>query len=281
MKSLMLLAPGALLITSLTAVVLLPRTAQAHGATADQLERVSHALEHDPADAQLYVRRATLRQAQGDWAGAIEDLDRAARLAPQLAVVDLHRGRLLLDAGCPAGARRALDRYVQRAGDDPQGWLERARAQVRLGEPLAAARDYRAATERLGEPGPDIVWSMPMPCWQRVRRTACRRCRCVETGISRLGPLLTLQLKAADIELSLGRYDAALRRYEQLASLSPRKERWHLVRGDTLSSAGRPQEARAAYLAAMASIDSLPPHLLQVPATRDLKRRVSERLATL
>ncbi len=281
MKSLMLLAPGALLITSLTAVVLLPRTAQAHGATADQLELVSHALEHDPDDAQLYVRRATLRQAQRDWAGALEDLDRAARLAPQLAVVDLNRGRLLLDAGRPAEARRALDRYVQRAGDDPQGWLERARAQVRLGEPLAAARDYRAAMARLGEPGPDIILEHADALLAAGEAHRVQALQVVEGGISRLGPLLTLQLKAADIELGLGRYDAALRRFEQLASLSPRKERWHLMRGDTLSSAGRPQEARAAYLAAMASIDSLPPHLLQVPATRDLKRRVSDRLATL
>ena len=281
MKSLMSAGPGSLLIASLTAVVLLPLTAQAHGATADQLEQVSHALEHDPADAQLYVRRATLRQTQRDWAGAIEDLDRAARLAPQLAVVDLARGRLLLDAGRPAEARRALDRYVQRAGDDPQGWLERARATVRLGEPLAAARDYRAAMERLGEPGPDLVLEHADALLAAGDAHRVQALQVVESGIARQGPLLTLQLRAADIELSLGRYDAALRRFEQLAARSPRQERWQLRRGDVLRSAGRPREARAAYLAAMASIESLPPHLLQVPATRDLKRQVRDRLATL
>jgi predicted Zn-dependent protease len=281
MKSLLFLAPGALLIASLATVVLLPRTAQAHGATADQLEQVSHALEHDPGDAQLYIRRATLRQTRREWAGAIEDLDRAARLAPQLPVVDLARGRLLLDAGRPAEARRALDSYVRRAGDDPQGWLERARANVGLGEPLAAARDYRAAMERLRDPGPDIVLEHADALLAAGDGHRVQALQVVESGIARQGPLLTLQLKAADIELSLGQHDAALRRFEQLAAQSPRKERWQLRRGDVLRSAGRPQEARAAYLAAMASIESLPPHLLQVPATVDLKQRVSDRLATL
>jgi tetratricopeptide (TPR) repeat protein len=170
---------------------------------------------------------------------------------------------------------------VQLAGEDPQGWLERARAQVRLGEPLAADRDYRTAMARFGEPGPDIVLEHADALLAAGEAQRAQALQVVESGISRLGPLLTLELKAADIELSLGQYDAALRRFEQLASLSPRKERWHLMRGDTLSRAGRPQEARAAYLAAMASLDSLPPHLVQVPATRDLRRRVGDRLAAL
>jgi len=281
MKPSAFLTRGAVLIASLAAVALLPRNAQAHGSTHDQIEQVSHALEHDPADAQLYVKRARLRQAQRDWAGAISDLDEAARLAPQLAVMDLNRGRLLLDAGRAAEARRALDRYVQRASDDPQGWLERARAQVRLGEPLAAAQDFHAAIDRLGEPPPDIILEHADALLAAGEAHRAQALQVVERGISRLGPLLTLQLKAADIELSLGEYDAALRRFEQLAALSPRKESWHVRRGDALARAGRPQEARTAYLAAMASIESLPPHLLQMPATVDLTRQVRDRLARL
>lgn len=277
----MMLTRVALLIASLAAVTLLPRPAQGHGATRDQIEQVSDALEHDPADAQLYVKRATLREAQRDWAGAISDLDHAARLAPQLAVVDLHRGRVLLDAGRAAEARRALDRYVRRASGDPQGWLERARAQVQLGEPLAAAEDYRVAIDRLVEPAPDIVLEYADAFLAAGEGHRAQALQVVESGISRLGPLVTLQLKAADIELSLGEYDAALRRFEQLAALSPRKERWHVRRGDALASAGRPQEARTAYLAAMASIESLPPHLLELPATVDLTRRVRASLDRL
>ncbi|MEO8444212.1 MAG: tetratricopeptide repeat protein, partial [Gammaproteobacteria bacterium] len=130
-------------------------------------------------------------------------------------------------------------------------------------------------------PGPDIVLEHADALLGAGDAHRVPALQVVEGGISRQGPLLTLQLKAADIELSLGQYDAALRRFEQLAAQSPRKERWQLRRGDVLRSAGRPQEARAAYLAAMASIESLPPYLLQMPATRDLRRRVADRLATL
>ena len=76
MKSLMLLAPGALLVTSLTAVVLLPRVAQAHGDARLSLEPLhgfGHGLEELRPD---HLQRARL--AQQEVLGAVHGPHAAA-----------------------------------------------------------------------------------------------------------------------------------------------------------------------------------------------------------
>jgi predicted Zn-dependent protease len=255
------------------------RMANAHGVTHEQIERVSRALEREPGNAQLLLKRAKLLHAHRDWDGAQRDFDRAAALQPQWATVDLERGRMLLDAGRAAEARKALDRYVQRAAGDAHGRLERARALRRLGEPIAAAHDYRAALALAQAVEPDYFIEHAdalLAAGPAHRREALHA---VQEGIVRLGPLVALQVKAADIEIALGEHDAAAARFERLAEQSPRKESWHVRRGDVLALGHRRQEAHAAYADALAAIDKLPPHLQDLTATVELRRQAGERLA--
>jgi tetratricopeptide (TPR) repeat protein len=253
----------------------------AHGVTHEQIERVSREIEREPANARLFLKRATLRHAHRDWVDAQSDFDRAAALAPQWAVVDLERGRMLLDAGRPADARRALDRYVQRAGGDAQGRLERARALRQLGEPLAAVQDYRAALAMAESVEPDVFIDHADALLAAGPAHGREALLAVQEGLSRLGPLVALHLKAAQIEVALGEHAAAAARFERMAEQSARKESWHLRRGDVLAAGQRAQEARAAYAAAIDAVDKLPPHLQTLPATIELKKQAGARLATL
>jgi hypothetical protein len=71
--------------------------------------------------------------------------------------------------------------------------------------------------------------------------------RGLDTGIARLGPVVTLELAAADMEVLLGRYDAALSRIDRVAAQSGRKEPWLARTGAILEKAGRSEEALATY----------------------------------
>jgi predicted negative regulator of RcsB-dependent stress response len=96
-----------------------------------------------------------------------------------------------------------------------------------------------------------------------------------------LGPLVTLELCAVDIEVKDKQYDAALARLDLLAAKSPRKESWLARRGDILLQAGKTEEARKAFQTALDAMETLPPARRNVPAMLELQTRLREQLAKL
>jgi len=93
-----------------------------------------------------------------------------------------------------------------------------------------------------------------------------------------LGYPLTLSLCAIEVELALQRFDAALRRVDDILSRSQRKETWLARRGEILEQANRATEARAAFMAALAAIDALPEHRRTTKAVIDLRTHVEKKL---
>jgi len=98
--------------------------------------------------------------------------------------------------------------------------------------------------------------------------------RGLDEGMEKLGPLITLQLAALDLELAQKRYDRALARLERIAAGSPRKETWLARRGEIMEQAGRKTEAHESYAAALAAIETLPPHRRRVKATTEMETRL-------
>jgi predicted RNA polymerase sigma factor len=89
-----------------------------------------------------------------------------------------------------------------------------------------------------------------------------------------MGPLVTLQLTAIDLELRRKNHDAALARIDVVMQRSPRKESWLARKGEILLQAGRTEEAKKSYEAALAALNTLPPGRRNVPAVKDLERRI-------
>ena len=96
-----------------------------------------------------------------------------------------------------------------------------------------------------------------------------------------MGPLVTLQLHAIDLEVKMGKVDQGLKRLEGIAAQSPRKETWLARRGEILKNAGRNKEAAEAFKASLKAIDRLPPSRGRVPAMRELRKRVNAALSEL
>lgn len=249
--------------------------ARGHPEIDDALARLAERLAAAPGDASLYLERGELYARHEDWASAEANYLRAAELSPRLPRLDLARGALALATGHPAEARAHLDRALVVTPRDPETRILRARALARLGLRPAALADYAVAFAHLPAPSPELfleraaLFSVPADAL-----------RSLDEAIALLGPVISLHRRALEIELSLGRTDAALARLDVLAAATERPELWLKRRGDVLAAAGRPTEARAAYAAALAAVARLPGWLAESPDTARLSAELTRLAGT-
>lgn len=252
----------------------------AHGPAHEQIAALTEEIKKNPRDAVLYLKRGEMHRAHEQWDAAQADFDTAAMINPNLAPLDLLRGRLFQEAGWNLSARVALDRFLARNTNSVEALITRARTLVKLSEPLAAANDYARALALLPEPAPEIYIERSQALAAAGDKHLDDAVRCLDEGIGRLGPLVTLELFAIDLDVKRGSFDSALRRVDTVSGRLPRKETWLAKRGEILLQARRTNEAHSAFQAALSAIDSLPPARKSLPAMIELRRRVQDQLTT-
>lgn len=247
----------------------------AHPEIDEALARLSAQLAATPDDASLYLARGELYAKHEEWPLAEANYLRAVELSPRLPRLDLARGELALATGHAAEARALLDRAVVAAPADPAVLILRARALAGLGLRPAALADYAAALRLLPAPAPELLL-------ERVALFAspADALHSLDEAIARLGPVVTLHLRALDLELALGRTDDALARLALLAAATENPAPYLKRRGDILAAAGRPAEAHAAYAAALASITALPTWLAKSPDNARLSTELTRLAST-
>ena len=259
---------------------LLPSTARAHGDFHLVIAEIDKQIEANPKDPELYIRRGELHRTHQDWDSAYADFDRAAVLAPKLDAIDFVRGRLFLEANWLQSAMRVLDRFLSRQTNHVEGYITRARVQAKLTQHVAAAADFTRAIAFSPELWPDLFIERAQTLAAAGDNYFPAALEGIDEGIKKLGPLVTLQLYAIDLETKQKRYDGALARLDKIAKQSPRQETWLARRGEILQQAGRPGEAREAFKSALAAIAQLPPARRNVPAMLELEKRLQEQLKT-
>ena len=235
-------------------------------------------------------------------------------LAVEPAAVDLCRARLHLDRGAPADALEAAERALDAEPDAPApAQLLRAAALDALDRPAEAAAAYDEALAHAERVRPGDVLAAA-DCHRRGGGAASPPDRddartaeptaaeptaaeptaaapatasgghlaallCLERGLARLGPSVSLELAALDDEVALERWKPALARIDRLMAGEVRQESWLLRRGEVLEAARCPGEARKAYAAALEALELLPAAVLARPQTAALRRRGEEGLA--
>jgi tetratricopeptide (TPR) repeat protein len=266
-------------------IVLASMSAEAHGAVHEQIAEVTEQLKANPTNAGLYVKRGELHSDHGDWDAALSDYDHAGQLNPSLSIVELARGRTLFQAARFDSAKEALDRYLGRQPNHTDALVLRARVLAQLGHLSASAIDYTRAIDYLAEirrPNPDYYFERARVVAAQGRAQVREALRGLDDGMVTLGPLPTLQLYAIELELTIGRTDAALTRLDAVARQQPnRPEAWLVRRGEILEHAGRIVEARKAYEEAAAAIDLLSQHRRGTRATLELETRIKEAISRL
>jgi predicted Zn-dependent protease len=258
-------------------VALLSSFAVAHEGLHEQIVAITAKIKRDPRNASLYLQRGELHRLHRDWTRAAADYDRAARLQPDLTIIDLARGKMLFESGRFLRARSTLNRFLIQQPGHYEGLVTRARVLAGMGLRSDAITDFGEALARSTAPDPDLYI-------ERAHAAAGDEKRIDEAldgldeGIRRLGPLVTLQVTAIDLELRRHNYDGALARLDQVTSQSERKETWLVRRGEILKLAGRQEEARVAFNAALIAIESLPPERRQNRAVTALQLRARSAL---
>lgn len=240
----------------------------AHGDLHAQIAAATARMGRDPRNPLLYVERGGLYRAHREWRLALADCDRALRLNPELGDARLCRGLTLADAGRHSAAERELTALLERHPDLVVARVARARAFVSLGRPLDADPDYAAALSR--HPNPD---------WYLERAHALQQggdaeaIRVLDEAIEKLGPLVTLEEYAIELDIAASRYDSALDRIDRVLGRLPRSPSWLVRRGGVLERFKRPADARHAYVQAVEAIVALPPARRHTRATEDVMAR--------
>ena len=262
------------IVIALVAAAFLPLRLLAHGDLHEQILAVTEQIAKDPKNSELYLKRGELHRMHQEWDLAQADYDHAVDLNPSLAVIDFTRGRMFLEANWPNSAKVCLDRFLLKHTNHVEGFIARARTLVKLEKPLDAARDFTTAIRYAPAGRPELYIERAQALTGAGDRHYAEALRGLDEGIERLGPLVTIQLHAIDLELKRKQFDAALARLEKISAQSPRKETWLARRGEILLQAGRREEARAAYEQALKALDTLPPGRRNVPAMNELERRI-------
>jgi predicted Zn-dependent protease len=258
----------------LTGITFLSPQLEAHADDAVELAAVDALISQEPSNADHYLRRASHRADHRAWDAAFADLQHATELAPQSERVHVVSGRIYLAAERLREALTELNTALALAPRDAEAFILRARVESQLGQIGPAHADYTAAIDLLADPSPSLFLeraALPIASLAALRG--------LDEGIARLGPAVPLLEQALALELRMGRTDAALGRLDVLAAGSERKEIFLKRRGDLLALAGRANEARTAYAAALAAVESLPSWLHDSPENRQLARDLARLVA--
>jgi tetratricopeptide (TPR) repeat protein len=252
--------------------VLAPR-ALAHGDLHERIAEVSRQIEKEPNRADLRFKRADLHRLHHDWPAARTDLAAARQLDPQLADLDFL-------AGIPAAALELLDHQLTANPNHVAARLWRARSLVALDRPGDAVRDYDLTLRTSREHVPDHYL-------ERARAQCAAGMDVVvvlqglDEGIGCLGPLVSLQSMAVDLELQRNDRQAAVRRIDQTLPTLPFRAPWLLRRGQVLEQDGKPAEARQTYTTALRELTAIPAARRRSTVHQELEQQLRHALEAL
>jgi len=238
-------APLALFLIAASAAPVL-----AHPELDEEIEEATQRIASAPDPAVLLMGRGELYRIAKDWKAAQADYDLAAALNPKLHGLELCRAALTLDQGHGVEARAALDKYLGRNPREAEAWTLRSQASEALRRHEDAAADVSRVIELTEKPTPDLYVERSRLLVNAGQKAEALRC--LDDGITRLGPVATLELAAVDLEVARGNTAGALARVERVEAQMERPEALLTRRAEILAAAGDAEGARRAREAAAA-----------------------------
>jgi Flp pilus assembly protein TadD len=250
-----------------------------HGSYHERIDYLTGEIQKNPSDPLLRFELANLLGQHGDFQLALETLDRVDALAPGKFLTDSLRGEVWLGAGEFAKAKEVLDRQLLSHPENARALLLRARAEQKLGQEQASLSDYREALTRTPLPEPDLFQEVANALAEHGQEKEAAAV--LAAGIEKLGKIPSLILRAIDLEIKTGNFDAALKRIEDARRSAPRPEPWMARRAAVLAQAGRIEDARAAWKELEKHLASLPEQERNSHAMINLAEEIRQALASL
>ncbi len=221
------------------------------------IDAATRAIIEKPEDAALYLRRAFLHLEHGDWNACLLDVDEAEKRQTQDVGAGLLRGRALASGGRFAEAKAVLDTFVASHPDSAPALMQRARVLGALDEKAEAADEFLRAMSHVAQPEPDHVFELV--AFLRAAGREVDALAAIDEALARMRGLQSLVDRAVEIEMKLGRHDAALHRMDEVIQGARIKEPLLAKRASLLARAGRTRDCIAGWKALQERILAMPP----------------------
>jgi len=257
------------LLCLLSVAVFAGVAAEASEDAASRIRRLDDLIARAPtgtATAHLLTQRAAAHRDAQRWTAAVADIERARAADPTRSTLDREQGRILIAAGRTHEGLVYLERYLTHDPANPNLWLDLARAYSSLSIHDRATSAYAQALRYDPRPGPELFLERSTAIAARGPDFQQAALDVLEAGIQRLGPAISLQLRALEFEIALQRFEAALGRVDALESRARTRAPWLLRRAEILHLANRAPEALRTLERARLDATSVPAHRQGSPA---------------
>ena len=175
----------------------------AHEDPPAQISNLTHLLVEHPKNSDLYLQRGELYRLGGKWLAAEADYTTARALGADSSRVALCLAALELNRGNPKGALAFLNQVVE-VGTSTLFIRGRALRQLgRLHEAVTVLEQAVAASPR---PRPEDYLELSEAIREQGDPFILRALDILDAGSRRLGPIATLILAAAELEVRRGGY---------------------------------------------------------------------------
>ena len=249
-----------------------------HGDRNEHLARLDAKIEANPTAVPLLLERSAAHRRLGHYEASLADLDRVLTLSPDNQRVHYLRGLTHLRSGSLAEAEVSLRQYLKSEPGSASGHTALAETLNGQGQHVAAAEQYTLAIAAQGVAVPDHYLARAKAYRAAGTPYLGLAVEGLDEGMSSIGPLVTLQRLAIEIEIDRGDHAKAIARIDEVLAKAPRKETWLVRKGSILASAGQEAAALDAFRRANAALESLPVRLRSSPAMTALRETITNHL---
>jgi predicted RNA polymerase sigma factor len=143
-----------------------------------------------------------------------------------------------------------------------------------MGKRAGAISDLDAALATSPAPRPETYRERARMILESEKPDRVRALAGLDQGIARLGPIISLVLPAVELEVELGRHEAALARLDDLEPQFDLRSPLLARRAEILMKAGRVMEAHATYTEALSELEDLSEQRRNSVRIRELEQRI-------
>ena len=246
-----------------------------HGDRNDHLALLDAKVAAAPDSLHHRLERAEAHRRLGHFDESLADLDQALALDPRNPQVHYLRGLTHFDRREFVAAEASLRRYVESKPESPSGHSALAETLMQQGRHREAGDEHSLAIATHPSPAPDHYIARAKAYRAAGGQFLDMAIEGLDDAMSSMGPLVTLQRLAIEIELDRGNHAGAIARIDGVLANAPRKETWLVQKGRVLASAGQEEDALDAFRLARAALESLPPRLRTSPAMISLRQSIT------
>lgn len=243
----------------------------AHAGQAEQLRQVNLAIERNPKEQALYIRRGSVYSEAHQFALAEADFLSAETLGSPINTA-YNRGLLYHQMGDLQRALDFLGLHIKHFPESALGYEARARVWRDKHDPKRAIMDLRQNLKLLPRPHPgNYVTAASL--LQQLSATESALAL-LDEGIARLGTIPQIQRRAIALEQARGNTAGAITRMESLRAPLNANPSWKVEMASLLLNAEKTDEANKLLLAALEELADL----RATPARAALQQEATELL---